>query len=88
MLIIAFKGGAPYNPDWFHNVRANPRFGVEVGTETFSVDAHVLTREEHDEEWSAIVAEAPGVRWLRGQDGAHHPRGAVAPGSPNSAERR
>ena len=39
MLVVASKGGAPTNPDWYHNVLANPRFEVEVGTETFTVDA-------------------------------------------------
>ena len=58
--VFASKAGAPDNPDWFHNVRANPRFEVEVGTETFDVDAEVLTREERAEVWPALVAEAPG----------------------------
>ncbi|CAN7342630.1 nitroreductase family deazaflavin-dependent oxidoreductase [Knoellia sp. LjRoot47] len=60
MLVIASKGGAPDNPDWFHNIRANPHFEVEVGTETFEVDAEVLSPEERAEVWPAIVAEAPG----------------------------
>ena len=60
MLVVASKGGAPDNPDWFHNVRANPRFEVEVGTETFTVDAEELTHDERDEVWPALVAEAPG----------------------------
>ena len=60
MLVVASKGGAPDNPDWFHNVRANHRFEVEVGTETFTVDAEVLTHEERAEVWPALVREAPG----------------------------
>ncbi len=35
LVIIASKGGAPTNPDWYHNLKANPKFDVEVGTETF-----------------------------------------------------
>ena len=31
MVIIASKGGSPTNPDWYHNVKANPKFTVEVG---------------------------------------------------------
>ena len=60
MLVIASKAGAPDNPDWFHNIRANPRCDVEVGTETFTVDAEVLTPGERDAVWPAIVAKAPG----------------------------
>ena len=32
-VIIASKGGAPTNPDWFHNLRANPEVTVEIGSE-------------------------------------------------------
>lgn len=60
MLIIASKGGAPDNPDWLHNVRAHPRFDVEVGTETFPVEAEVLPPAERAAIWPSLVAEAPG----------------------------
>src|SRR2546428_13770032 len=29
--IFASKGGAPTNPDWYHNLRANPDAVVELG---------------------------------------------------------
>ena len=35
MIIAATKGGAPTNPDWYHNLKAHPRITVEVGTATF-----------------------------------------------------
>ena len=46
--VFGSKGGAPTNPDWYHNLRANPRARVEVGTETFDVDARVAEGEERD----------------------------------------
>lgn len=60
MLVVASKGGAPTNPDWYHNVRANPRFDVEVGTRTFTVEASELDRAERDATWPEIVAARPG----------------------------
>lgn len=60
MLVVASKGGAPTNPDWYHNVLANPRFEVEVGTRTFSVDAEELSPADRAEQWRRIVAERPG----------------------------
>ena len=60
MVIIASKGGSPKNPDWYHNVKANPKFTVEVGTETFPVHAEELSGPERDEIWSRVVAERPG----------------------------
>ena len=60
LAIIASKGGAPTNPDWYHNLKANPKFDVEVGTETFQVLAEEVSGPERDEIWARVVAERPG----------------------------
>ncbi|HET7092772.1 MAG TPA: nitroreductase/quinone reductase family protein, partial [Thermomicrobiales bacterium] len=46
LVVIASKGGAPTNPDWYHNLVANPTATVEVGTETFPVRAQIPTGAE------------------------------------------
>ncbi len=48
LLIFASKGGAPTNPDWYHNLLAHPQVTVEVGPETYEATATVLTGEERD----------------------------------------
>jgi deazaflavin-dependent oxidoreductase (nitroreductase family) len=48
MVIFASKGGAPENPAWYHNLRANPSATVEVGSETIDVDATVTSGEERE----------------------------------------
>jgi deazaflavin-dependent oxidoreductase (nitroreductase family) len=48
VLIFASKGGSPRNPDWYHNLVANPTVTVEVGTETYDAKAVVVTGEERD----------------------------------------
>ena len=60
MLIIASKAGAPTNPDWYHNLKANPRVDVELGSGTVTVDAHELAPAERDEKWVEITTRAPG----------------------------
>ena len=60
MIIAASKGGAPTNPDWYHNLKAHPQITVEVGTDTFPVDATEETGAERDELWRRLVAERPG----------------------------
>jgi deazaflavin-dependent oxidoreductase (nitroreductase family) len=60
MLIIASKAGAPTNPDWYHNLKANPNIEVEVGTERFGVEAGELDPAERAEIWPKLVAERPG----------------------------
>src|SRR2546421_7940702 len=41
LAVFASKAGAPTNPDWYHNLLANPRARVEVGTDTYEVQARV-----------------------------------------------
>lgn len=43
--VIASKGGAPENPDWYYNLLANPEVTVELGTETFTARAKVVEDE-------------------------------------------
>ena len=45
-VIIASKGGAPEDPQWFRNLVANPDVTVEVGTERFPARARVAEGDE------------------------------------------
>ena len=47
-LVFGSKGGAPSDPDWFRNLRANPAATVEVGTDKFDVEAEELLGDERD----------------------------------------
>ena len=49
LVVFASKGGAPTNPDWYHNLVANPDVEIEVGTERRKVRARVAEGEEHDQ---------------------------------------
>jgi deazaflavin-dependent oxidoreductase (nitroreductase family) len=48
MVIFASKAGAPENPAWFHNLRANPAATVEVGADTVEVEAVVTDGDERE----------------------------------------
>jgi deazaflavin-dependent oxidoreductase (nitroreductase family) len=48
MVIFASKGGAPTNPGWYHNLRANPSATVEVGSDTVEVQAVVTEGDERE----------------------------------------
>ncbi len=58
-LVFASKGGAPTNPAWYHNLKANPDARIEVGTETFDVTASELTGSERDEAFREQAQRAP-----------------------------
>jgi deazaflavin-dependent oxidoreductase (nitroreductase family) len=46
MYVFASKAGAPTNPDWYSNLRANPEITVEYGTETFEATVTELPEAE------------------------------------------
>jgi len=57
--IFASKGGADTNPDWYHNVVANPGTDIEIGTETIPVRARVAFGEERDRIWTRQKSDYP-----------------------------
>lgn len=59
-VVIASKGGAPTNPDWYYNLRANPQASVEVGTDSFRVRAGFPKGEERDRLFGQMAAKMPG----------------------------
>jgi deazaflavin-dependent oxidoreductase (nitroreductase family) len=59
--IVASNGGSPAHPDWYHNLKANPKVEVEAGTETFTVLAHELDGAARAGLWPKLVAEFPDV---------------------------
>jgi deazaflavin-dependent oxidoreductase (nitroreductase family) len=60
MLVFASKGGAPTNPDWYHNVRAHPDVTVEVGGQTKRMRAVELTGAERDRLFAEQAKRMPG----------------------------
>jgi deazaflavin-dependent oxidoreductase (nitroreductase family) len=59
MLIAGSYGGSPKDPAWVHNLRANPKAHVEVGTEAYDVTAQELPRGERDALYDKLVELAP-----------------------------
>ena len=57
--VFASKGGAPDNPDWYHNLKANPGVTVEMGTESYPATASVITGPERDRIYAEQVAAFP-----------------------------
>ena len=58
--VFASKAGAPTNPDWFHNLVANPDATIEIGTETVPVRARVAEGEERERIWETQKERYPG----------------------------
>lgn len=60
LVIIASKGGAPTNPDWYYNLLAHPLVTVEVGAEQFQARAAVASEPERTRLYSKMVEMMPG----------------------------
>jgi deazaflavin-dependent oxidoreductase (nitroreductase family) len=60
LAVVASKGGAPTNPDWYHNVVAHPNVKVEVGTEEYKAVAEVAIEPERTHLFKKMVALNPG----------------------------
>ena len=59
-LVFASKAGAPTNPDWYHNLKANPEARIEVGDDVLDVVAEELPRAERDVKYAEQAALYPG----------------------------
>jgi deazaflavin-dependent oxidoreductase (nitroreductase family) len=60
LVIVAGYGGADINPAWVHNLRANPRAHIELGTGSFDVTARELPPAERAEIIPKLTAEVSG----------------------------
>lgn len=60
ILVIGSAGGAPKNPDWYHNVLTNPRVRVENGVFTYDATASVLEGAERETVFARAAEANPG----------------------------
>jgi len=58
-VVIASKGGADTNPDWYYNVLANPTVNIEVGTQTIQANARIAEEPERTRLYDKMVAMMP-----------------------------
>src|SRR5258708_2195970 len=58
--VFATRAGDPVNPDWYHNLVANPDVTAEVGSETRVFRARTATGDERETIWSQQKRENPG----------------------------
>ncbi len=61
-VVVASKGGAPTNPDWYHNLLANPKASIEVGVEELDVIADPASADEREGLWNMITERNPAFK--------------------------
>jgi F420H(2)-dependent quinone reductase len=75
-------GGSPSHPDWYYNLKANPRIKVELGTQTFTVFAEEL---EPHRPRRAVAEAGRGVAFTRRIRDQDHATDSVARAHPRIA---
>ena len=60
LVVIASKGGAPTNPDWYYNILAHPLVSVETGSEQFQAQASIAVEPERTRLYNRMVEMMPG----------------------------
>ncbi len=60
LVVIASYGGSPKHPAWWLNLRAQPAATVQIGRDTFRVQAEEATGEERERLWARAVAAYSG----------------------------
>lgn len=58
--VFASKAGADTNPDWYHNLVANPSVEVEIGTTTYKATAVPLAGDERGRIYAEQARRYPG----------------------------
>ncbi|TDX03436.1 nitroreductase family deazaflavin-dependent oxidoreductase [Kribbella sp. VKM Ac-2566] len=56
---VASLGGAPKNPVWYYNLKADPKLTLQDGETTKEYVAREIEGEEYDEWWQRAVAAYP-----------------------------
>ncbi len=58
-LAVASKGGAPENPEWYHNFKAHPVVELQDGAEKHVYRVRELEGDERQDWWDHAVATWP-----------------------------
>lgn len=57
--VVASLGGAPKNPVWYYNIKANPRVELQDGPVTREYEAHEVSGDEKAAWWERAVEAWP-----------------------------
>jgi len=59
ILVVASNDGAEHEPQWYHNVVADPLVHVEESDREYDGAARVLAQKARDAAWAHLISEHP-----------------------------
>lgn len=78
--LVASKGGAPDNPDWYQNLVANPvEVTLQDGPEPFFVRVRLVEGEEYDAWWQRATSVFPQYEVYKGKTSRRIPMFVASP---------
>jgi deazaflavin-dependent oxidoreductase (nitroreductase family) len=72
-VVIASKGGAPTNPNWYHNLKAHPEITIEIGGEKFNARAREAGDDDYERLYQNHAAKMPAFNDYRKKTTRHIP---------------
>ena len=87
-IIVASKGGAPTNPDWYYNLLANPRATIEVGSEQLEVTVEAAGPAEREHLWAMVIERNPAFQEYEKKTRRTIPLVILTPSLPNIGRAR
>ncbi|HZQ84054.1 MAG TPA: nitroreductase family deazaflavin-dependent oxidoreductase [Acidimicrobiales bacterium] len=57
LIIVASKGGDDRHPEWYLNLKANPKVDVKLGSKTSAMVAHIAEGAERTDLWQRLTAD-------------------------------
>lgn len=71
-VIIGSKGGAPEHPDWFINLKTDPRIAFQIGGKRWDGVARIVEGEERQRIWEYAVGRHPNYAEYAKSAGDRH----------------
>ncbi len=59
LVVVASKGGADDDPDWFKNLRADPSVGMQIGPRRTTARARTASATEREPLWALMTSIFP-----------------------------
>lgn len=58
-LVVASNAGLSTHPAWFHNLKVNPNFTIQVKDKVMPVHARIISSNERAAFWKKVIETAP-----------------------------
>jgi len=81
VVIVASKGGADRNPDWYYNIRASDHVDVQIATQAFRATWREPEYEERHRIWEFMVSAYPPYLAYQRATSRHIPVIVLSPGT-------